>query len=155
MAGFDIEPERHARDIAGALITACTRIHEEEPHPVVPIHLRDMGMAAYEYIWMVHADEFLRKQVVQRPLRVISPVATRPEADVGHQHSQPLAFEMGVSRIYLPDIKPVAVAIYSHQGLESLYRGSTCQGSEVPRMPDLVHWLEELPDIRGKSPVRV
>ena len=150
-----METQGHPWDVSGALETAGPRIHEQEPEPVVPEHLRDMGMSANEYVRVEQIDKFLGKLVVQRPLGVVSPVTAAAETYVGHQNPKPLALESLVPGIYLPDVQAVAVAVDSDQGLECLDLRGTRQSPEITGMPDLVHRFEELFHIRGKGAVGI
>ena len=52
-------------------------------------------------------------------------------------------------------IKPVTVAVDTDQRLESGNVLSALKSSEIPRMPDLVHRLQELPHILSEHSVSV
>ena len=153
--GFDPEAKGHAGNVGGALKAAGSGVHEQKAFTTVPEDLRDVGVAADEYVRMEGVDEGFRTQVVDRAVRIVGPVAAGTETDVGHQDPQPLALETLEGRIVLSHVLAIAVAVDSDKGLERGDVTGALESAEIARVPDAVHGREEVPHIVGEHAMRV
>lgn len=90
----------------------------------------------------VSADEDVR-QVCVDELESLVVVPAGISAYVHHQHLPALAFEVLGIGDSETDLIAVAVAVYSLEGLERRYLQQGLLIAEVPRMPYLIHRLEE------------
>ncbi len=109
-------------------------------------YLEDVRMAADEDVGTVIVDEFACAQVV----------AAGVTPDMGDEDSHAFTGKKPVQRLGIAQVIIVAVARYTHQGLESgdLLR-KLKPASEIPRMPDLIDRLQKLPDPLVEHAMRI
>ncbi len=131
----DMEAEGGA-DYVESLDSSRAGIYRQHVVMRVTHDLEDMRMAAYEDVGAVGMYEFARPYVVTAGIA----------SDVGDEDSSALADEEAVQRLGVAEVIVVAVAGDAHQGLEPAYLLSKGQTApEVPRMPDFIDRLKELP----------
>lgn len=121
-------------DLVETLDAGGTGIDGEHIVFFIENHFQNVGVSADEDVRQVCVDELESLVVVPAGI----------SAYVHHQHLPALAFEvLGIGDAET-DLIAVAVAVYSLEGLERRYLQQGLLIAEVPRMPYLIHWLEEL-----------
>ena len=129
-----------------SLDSCCTGIDYQHIPLRVPDNLKDMGMAAHEYI---------RPKLIYQ---LAGPYVISPgiSANMDHQDLKPFALEKPVDRVGISKVIVVAVAGHAEHRLEgcNLFSGPET-AAEISRMPNLVHRSQEFPELLAEYAMRI
>lgn len=118
-------------------------------------NLRDVGVPTYKDVRMVGVQKSLSPQIVHRPVRIKGPIAALTKAYVCHDYPHPLTIKVLERRIFLSNVKSIAVAVHSDKGFEGSDALGAFKSAEVTGVPDLVNRFQELPHIVGEDTMGV
>lgn len=112
-------------------------------------------MSADEYVRMPIVNKSFGAQVVLRLPRIICPVTAPTESDVGHQNFHSLTIKTLECWVVMSYVLAVTISVDSDQRLERSDLRRALNGTEIPRMPNLVNRFQKFPHVISEHSMSV
>lgn len=155
LSSFNLKAQRHSRHFGRVLQAAGTGIHKKESGLGITEHLRNVSVAADEYVRMPSVQKSLGLSIIKGTSGGICPVASPSESYMRHQNPETVADEKLKGWVFLPYILSIAVAVHSDKRPESGNLPGALERAEITRVPDLVNGFQEILHVIGEDTVRV